>query len=276
MNTSFRKPASSRPIRRLAFLAAVTALPLATQADDDGGGGIPPVDPGPGYGGIPGGPSLPPDHVVDRSTIPQGLQTIYNTGDQTGDTDLHTRLQFSPGLNAIDWVSLVIQNSEQLEDADYLPGDGGGGPGTVSLSLYSGMNPTFGTLDGLLGTTTSLVVPEGSLAWATFYFPDTISLVPGSTYYLSIDVSAGYSLDLGGVPSNISPDVRPHNFWYDQFWPLRGSPMPVLDGNDEFLFAEGIVTPIPEPAAVALVTGLGLAVALPLLRRTARRQRPAS
>lgn len=256
--------------RHLAAGLATAAFALAAQADDDGGGYIPPVDPGPGYGGIPGGPGLPPEYVVDRSTIPYGVQTIYNTGDQTGDQDLHTRLQFSPGLGAINWVSVVFQNSEQLDDLDYAAGSGGGGPGTVSLSLYEDMDPTMGTLSGLLGMTGTQTIPENTISWLTFLFPETISLTPGASYFLSINVTDGYSLDVAGVPSNVSSDVRPHNFWYDQFWPLRGSPMPVLDGNDEFLFAEGVITAVPEPASLALLTGLGLGLAAPLLRRYSR------
>lgn len=275
MKTTSPTPTIPRPWRWPASFAAVMALSFAALADDDGGAPIPPVDPGPGYGGIPGGPSLPPDHVVDRSTIPAGVQTIYNTGDQTGDTDLHTRIEFSPTLGAIDWVSLVFQNSEQLEDLDYLPGTGGGGPGTVSLSLYEDMDPTLGTLGGLLGTTDAQSIEENTISWLTFRLPATISLTPGASYYLSLDVASGYSLDVAGVPANLNSGVRPHNFWYDPFWEPRGAPIALLDGNDEFLFAEGIITPIPEPLSVALATGLGLAAAAPLLRRMGHRRRPA-
>ncbi|HMO64196.1 MAG TPA: hypothetical protein PKE47_03040, partial [Verrucomicrobiota bacterium] len=198
--------------------------------------------------------------------------TIYNTGDQTGDPHLHTRLAFSPGLGAIDWVSLVFQNSEQQDDPDHVPGPGGGGDGLVSISLYQQMDLTMGTLSGLLGTTDAQTIPEGTLGWFTFQFPETVNLTPGATYYLAFNISEGYSVDTAGVYGNVSSEFRPYNFWYDQFWESRGSPMSVLTTANEFLFAEGVITAIPEPAQAAAVAGASLFLAA-MLRRKLRQRR---
>ncbi|MDZ4656711.1 MAG: hypothetical protein SH868_03935 [Bythopirellula sp.] len=253
----FRLDALRHLLIRVSLVFAVCSVAaFSTRGDDDGGGYIPPLNPGPGYGGVPGGPALPPRYQVDQGTIPYGVQTIYNIGDQTGDTDMWNRQLFQPSGNAIDWVGFVFQNSEQPDDPDYIannpntPDDDnlGGGPGTVSISLWANMshaqNMTQGVLSGLLGTTNQLTIAERSTSWLLFDFPDTISLVPNRDYYLSIDISAGYSVDVAGVHGNISSRYRPYGFWYHQYASLHGYPQSVLTTSNEFLFAEGIITEV--------------------------------
>jgi hypothetical protein len=132
---------------------------------------------------------------------------------------------FTPALTAIDFVSL------QLVDANWNNGIGA----TVYVSLFSGAL----TNGMLLGSTAPIFMPDGFSGNTNFLFPTSITLTPGTTYYLQPILQSG---DTGfAVTANVFTYLGGTAYY-------QGAPTADFD----LWFREGIVA-VPEPSTAALV-----------------------
>ena len=149
---------------------------------------------------------------------------------------------FIPTLSAIDFV--------QFEFWD-ISGNGDKGA-TVYVNLWAGSPNVNSHSATLLSSTMPVYIPDGfgsAFAGATnLYFSSSVALTAGQTYYLQPVVLSGDNpLDIM-VLGNVYPytDAYPSGQLYSS-----GSPFEL-----DLWFREGVVAPVPEPAALALV-GLG-------------------
>jgi hypothetical protein len=198
------------------------------RADDDP---IPdPVDPGPGYEGLLPAPDLPRRYLRDQHTIPYGVQSVANT------PVLHLGQSFRPRFSAIDWVAFVFQNSTQPSDPN-LPG-----PGTLRVSLYSGINPTDGALSGLLGESDEVSIDSDTTEWLVFHFENSIGVQPGAPYYLHVEQTSGYQSWVGIRRQNIYLTGSAFGYFYDTIFNVN-PPQNLQWGGHDLHFAEGIVVP---------------------------------
>lgn len=177
-------------VSALMIAVSLGVVPMLAHGDDDDPV-PPPVDPGQGYEGIFPAPSLPSRYLRDRHTIPYGLQSVANT------PELHLGQSFTPTRSSIDWVAFIFQNSTQPSYPE-TPG-----PGMLRVSLYTSINTSTGALSGLLGQTAEATIASNTTDWLLFPFPNSISLNPGTRYYLHVEQTGGYPSWVGIRGSNI-------------------------------------------------------------------------
>ena len=167
---------------------------------------------------------------LDETPFP-GTGSVMQNADPLGQS-------FTPTLSSVDFVRF------KFADADSLQANGA----TVHVDLLSGS--ITGTL---LGSTAPVFMPDGFAGVATFLFPASQPLTPGTTYYFSVILHAGsdaWAIDSGGYnyPGGMS------------YW--QGAAV----GGDLW-FQEGIVVPEPSLVTLFLLGGAGLAAARSRHRR---------
>jgi hypothetical protein len=148
-----------------------------------------------------------------------------------------TGQSFTPSLSAIDFIRLEINDSTPT--------------GTVGSTWF--LNLHSDSIHGpILGTTATVGLPGGFTGAANFFFPSTIPLAPGTSYWFDVN----------------SPDGGPwhvvagfFNYPGGMVW-AQDQPNP----QGDYWFREGLV--VPEPSSAALLL-LG-AAALACLRRKNR------
>jgi hypothetical protein len=155
----------------------------------------------------------------------------YGAGPEIHNLLPYTGQSFTPGLPGIDFIRLKFA-------------DGGGGA-TMYLNLRAGS--ISGTI---LGSTAPVAMPIGFNTTANFFFPQTIALSPGTTYYFDLVLVSA---------QNWHVDVEGFNYSGGEAF-ANGNPWP---GGD-YWFREGLYN-IPEPSSLAL---LAVAGAIALSRRT--------
>lgn len=181
--------------------------------------------------------------LATLSSHGQGTTFLYDQQSSTNEASLgyggttvfqtllpNTGQSFTPTLSAIDFVRLKI--------ADGDPNDGLGS--TWFLNLRS-----TGITGPILGTSASVGLPNGYTGPANFFFPSTIPLTPGTTYFFDVNSpdGAAWSVDFEGF-----------NYAGGTGWE-QGHANPAGD----YWFREGLV--VPEPSSAALLVLGGLAVA---------------
>jgi hypothetical protein len=137
----------------------------------------------------------------------------------------YTGQSFVPTLPGINFIKLNFD--------DQNPNDGLGA--TLHLNLRSD------SISGpILGTTASVTMTNGFTGVIAFFFPNTLSVTPGTTYYFDL------GLESGGPWNTI---FEPHTYSGGEAF-VQGQPYP---GGD-YWFREGLyVVPEPSGAAFALV-----------------------
>jgi hypothetical protein len=130
---------------------------------------------------------------------------------------------FTPSLSAVGFVRLFF--------ADLNRGNGLGG--TVYVNLRSGS--ISGTV---LGATPAIAMADSFGGFTDFYFPSTVSVVPGTKYYFETVFQSG-DPNFGIVAYN--------SYFYSGGEAIfSGTPSPGFD----LWFREGIV--VPEPSTIGL------------------------
>jgi hypothetical protein len=215
----------------LMMLAHIVAVPSVGRADDDEGNpSIPPVNPGDGYGGIYPNPTLPPNYVPHSNTSPSGVGSIANTQANS----IRLGQTFQANASSLDWVAMVFQYN-------YQPNSGPMVPALFRIHIASGIvtsGDNSGELINVLGSTgIQSVTPDpltgDSLGWILFDFPSTVSLTPGSQYYLRVEHTGGYGVDNTGVGvavGSLSSNTYPEG----DRW--RAIYNPFLDRWEQFAF----------------------------------------
>jgi MYXO-CTERM domain-containing protein len=168
---------------------------------------------------------------TNEGSPPYGAgSTIQNLLPSTGQS-------FTPGLSGIDFIRLMF------DDGNIYDGQGA----TIFLNLRS--DSITGTI---LGTTAPMTMPNGFTGTENFFFPNTISMTPGITYYFELVLVSGGTWNVMD---------EPHTYPGGTAF-VHGQP----DGATDYWFREGIL--VPEPSA-ALLGMLGFGV-LALVRRQRR------
>jgi len=168
------------------------------------------------------------DQQVNPTTPPGGYFNIVP--DPTGES-------FIPTFSSVGFVQFYFTD----------PGNNGLGS-TIAVNLWAGSIGS-GTL---LGTSTSVSMPDFFTGQSTFFFDTPVGVTPGTTYYFQPVIQSGDFFELGVVGNNY-----PNGSGY-----LHGT---ALAGD--FWFREGIV--VPEPSVLSLST-IGLAGFYAVLRRRRR------
>ena len=142
-----------------------------------------------------------------------------------GAVDNRLTQSFTPALGSIGFVQLQAVVSPE------------GGSSLSRFDLRSG------GFDGpLVGSTETLLIEDNSLAVRTYYFQESIPVIPGQTYWLDITL-----LSLHSPAANMSFQyLYPSSYQGGDLY-ANGFRNPDFD----FWFREGIV--VPEPSAVSLV-----------------------
>lgn len=206
------------PIRfaRLVLSGLPLLLPASALAGDDDP--PPPYDPGPGFEGLFPAPTFPPGYIPDQQTTPYGVRQVFNT------PQVHLGQGFTPTTTRLDWAAFVFQNHTQPNTT--------AGPGTLRVSLYQGLTTTSGALTGLLAHSAEATIPADTTAWLVFHFPQTVTVVPGTRYFLRVEQVSGYPSWVGG---------RIQNFYFGggAFGYFAGSNL--FWNNYDFNFATGAI-----------------------------------
>lgn len=127
---------------------------------------------------------------------------------------------FIPSLSSISFVRLFIgENSLSPQSSVYV-------------------NLLSDSITGTVIATSSTIDFSGPSGYTNFFFPNPISLAPGTTYYLQPVASSGSPLTQAGIPSYANGT-------------LFMSGLPVV--NDNLWFREGIVVPEPSTFGCAIV-----------------------
>jgi hypothetical protein len=95
----------------------------------------------------------------------------------------------------------------------------------------------------ILGTTTSVVLPDGFNGSTNFFLPTVVPVVPGTMYFFQVLVQSGDNVNIA-----MMGDVYSSGTVYGGNFPATGN---------DLWFREGVV--VPEPTALALL-GCGLGV----------------
>ena len=137
-----------------------------------------------------------------------------------------TGQSFTPGLSGIDFIRLELNDNSAT-----------GAQGTTwSLNLHSD------SIHGpVLGTTATVGLPGGFTGAANFFFPTTIPLAPGTTYWFDLnspDGGAWHIIDgIFNYPGGMS--------WAGD----------IARPGADYWFREGIIVPEPSSAALLLLGG---------------------
>jgi len=165
----------------------------------------------------------------------QGISILYDQQSSTnsgyygyGGGPLFTEMapntgqSFTPSLSGIDFIRLSI--------ADGNPGDGLGSTWFLNLRPDSVTGP-------ILGTTATVYLPDLHAGAVDFFFPNTIPLTPGISYFFDIN----------------SPDGGAWNIFVAQFNYSGGDAWAedIVRLGSDYWFREGLV--VPEPSSVALL-----------------------
>jgi hypothetical protein len=143
---------------------------------------------------------------------------------------------FTPALSAIDFIKLEINDASAT--------------GTVPSTWLVGLHST--SITGPLLGSASVTLPGAYSGAASFIFPNTISLTPGTEYWFDINTADGGAWHILFDSFN----YQGGNAW------VRGGDY--LAGD--YWFREGIIVPEPSSAALLLLA----AAALACLRRKNR------
>jgi hypothetical protein len=213
------------------MMLALVAVPSVGRADDDEGNpSVPPVNPGGGYDNIYPNPTLPPNYVPHSNTSPSGVGSIANTQANS----IRLGQSFQATAASLDWVAMVFQYN-------YQPNSGPMDPALFRIHIASGIvtsGDNSGELVNVLGSTgVESVTPDplsgDSLGWILFDFPSTVSLTPGTQYYLRVEHAGGYGVDntgvgvaVGSLGSNAYPGGARWHAFYN----------PSLDRWEQFAF----------------------------------------
>lgn len=171
--------------------------------------------------------------VVDQQ---QTLQTVEGVALLPSWTSIGQ--SFTPGLDAIDWAEFRLRSETTTEVS-------------VSLSILDGVVGDNGLGGSVLGTSSSVTVPfSEALQDILFTFATPVSLTPGGTYVLRLDLLSAGALKFGSTGQEYAGGrmfQSPYN-------------AAQLLANEDFYFREGVtsVTSVSEPGGIALL-GLGLA-----------------
>jgi len=171
--------------------------------------------------------------VVDQQ---QTLQTVEGVAILPSWTSIGQ--SFTPGLNAIDWAEFRLRSETATEVS-------------VSLSILDGVVGSNGLQGPVLGTSSSVTVPfSETLQDILFSFTTPVSLTPGGTYVLRLELLSAGGLKFGSTGQEYAGGR------------MFQSPYPAaqLLADEDFYFREGVtrVSNVSEPAGIALL-GLGLA-----------------
>ncbi len=141
-----------------------------------------------------------------------------------------TGQSFTPILSGIDFIRLEINDSSPT--------------GTVGSTWF--LNLHSDSIHGpVLGTTTTVGLPGGFTGAANFFFPTTIPVTPGTTYWFDLNSPDGgtwHIIDgIFNYPGGIS--------WAGD----------IARPSADYWFREGLVVPEPSSAALLLLGGGALA-----------------
>ncbi len=141
-----------------------------------------------------------------------------------------TGQSFTPSLSAIDFIRLEINDSTPT--------------GTVGSTWF--LNLHSDSIHGpVLGTTATVALPGGFTGAANFFFPSTIPLTPGTSYWFDVNTPDGGTWHVIVAQFNYSGGIA---------W---GQDQPNAQGD--YWFREGLVVPEPSSAALLLLGGTALA-----------------
>ena len=135
---------------------------------------------------------------------------------------------FTPAQFSVGFVKFMFNN-----------GNINGLGATIYVNLVS--DSISGTI---IGTSTSVTMPNAFAGPATFLFPSPVPLTPGTTYYFEPMLQSVGTWDIVAGPYNY-----PGGSVF-----VGGTAAPASD----FWFREGIVVPEPSSAALLLIVGLFL------------------
>lgn len=140
-----------------------------------------------------------------------------------------TGQSFTPSLSAIDFIRLELND-----------GSPAGTQGTTwFLNLHSD------TIHGpILGTTTTAGLPGGFTGAVNFFFPGTIPLAPGTTYWFDLNSADGAAWHVVAGQFNYPGGIA---------WELDQP-----NSQADYWFREGILVPEPSSATLLLLAGATL------------------
>ena len=173
--------------------------------------------------------------VFDQQDSTSEGSLLYGAGSLIQSFTAPWGQSFTPSLNGVDFI--------RLELVDNTPGD------TLGATMH--INLMSGSISGpIIGATDPFSMANGFSGPATFYFPSTVSLAPGTMYFFTPIIDSGGPWNIaaesyfytGGNSYNAGAIYPGGNLW----------------------FREGLV--VPEPSALALVL-LGVGGFL-VIRRT--------
>jgi hypothetical protein len=140
-----------------------------------------------------------------------------------------TGQSFTPNLSGIGFIRLELNDASQT--------------GTLSSTWF--LNLHSDSIHGpILGTTAPVVLPGAFTGAANFFFPNTIPLTPGATYWFDINSPDGGTWHLV---------ARQFNYPGGYAW-AQDTAYPFSD----YWFREGLVVPEPSSAALLLLGGAAL------------------
>jgi hypothetical protein len=135
---------------------------------------------------------------------------------------------FTPALSAIDFIKLEINDASATN--------------TLGSTWFLNLRSTSIT-GPILGTTASVALPGGSSGAASFLFPNTIALTPGTQYFFDVN----------------TPDGGTWHVLFSGYNYLGGNGWSTgHESGGDYWFREGIIVPEPSSAALLVVGGGGV------------------
>ncbi len=161
---------------------------------------------------------------TDEGYYGYGAGPIYSTLLPT------TGQSFTPALSGIDFIRLEINDSSPT--------------GTVGSTWF--LNLRSDSIHGtILGTTATVGLPGGFTGAANFFFPSTIPLTPGTSYWFDVNSPDGAAWHVLATVFNY-----PGGIAWENDMPNPGA---------DYWFREGLVVPEPSSATLLLLGGTALA-----------------